>query len=565
MNRKQKIIVSITGIILVSLILIGLTYAYFLTKITGNTNSKSISVTTANLAVVYEDNSAEILGKDLILEPDSEKEIGTKNFTVTNKGNATTSYVVLIEDTKITNATDGTTTTFESNDFRYTLTCTKKDGTACVGVSSQSVFPINGGIIVSNNIDVGDVQTYVLKLWYIDTGKNQTNDMNKRLEAKINIANDDNNYNPYSANEDSLAYQILNNGALVQDNTSNKLVTDKKIKNNPNLNEVANGTSYNGSFFTNDGLFKTPDNYSYETGIDSYYYRGSVKNNYLNFNGMCWRIVRIEGDGSVKIVLASDLGECNAENSLGESSAFIKSNVTDGDNTDYNGYFLLFAVGNHNESRATGISDNLNAFLRGDSYGWGYQTTGNYLTIRTNQSFTDKISSLKSSKQCVSDDSIKYDSSGNVISDTTGLSKWYYDKYLKLYNKLGKGVEASLVCDVYSKDFGYGDNFAYAYVTLLTADEVVFAGAKAKVPSSNYYLAENANGNWWLATHSKHDNDYELVSSAGNEFSFIVGGDGSLYNYGYKNPNKIRPVMILKSGIRSIYGDGTITNPYSVS
>ena len=33
MSRKQRIIVSVTGIFLVLLILVGLTYAYFLTKI----------------------------------------------------------------------------------------------------------------------------------------------------------------------------------------------------------------------------------------------------------------------------------------------------------------------------------------------------------------------------------------------------------------------------------------------------------------------------------------------------------------------------------------------------
>ena len=49
MNRKQKIIISVTGIFIVLLILVGLTYAYFLTRIQGNTNTKSISVTTANL------------------------------------------------------------------------------------------------------------------------------------------------------------------------------------------------------------------------------------------------------------------------------------------------------------------------------------------------------------------------------------------------------------------------------------------------------------------------------------------------------------------------------------
>ena len=57
MNRKQRIIVSVTGIFLVLLILLGLTYAYFLTKINGNTNDKSLSVTMASLLLKYEDGN----------------------------------------------------------------------------------------------------------------------------------------------------------------------------------------------------------------------------------------------------------------------------------------------------------------------------------------------------------------------------------------------------------------------------------------------------------------------------------------------------------------------------
>ena len=40
MNRRQKIIVSVTGIFIVLLILVGLTYAYFLTRINGNTSNQ---------------------------------------------------------------------------------------------------------------------------------------------------------------------------------------------------------------------------------------------------------------------------------------------------------------------------------------------------------------------------------------------------------------------------------------------------------------------------------------------------------------------------------------------
>ena len=53
MNRKQKNIVSVVGIAIVLLALLGLTYAYYLTRIQGNTNTKSISVTTADLKLEY--------------------------------------------------------------------------------------------------------------------------------------------------------------------------------------------------------------------------------------------------------------------------------------------------------------------------------------------------------------------------------------------------------------------------------------------------------------------------------------------------------------------------------
>ena len=49
MNRSQKIVVSIVGITIVLLALLGITYAYYLTRIEGNTNTNSVSITTANL------------------------------------------------------------------------------------------------------------------------------------------------------------------------------------------------------------------------------------------------------------------------------------------------------------------------------------------------------------------------------------------------------------------------------------------------------------------------------------------------------------------------------------
>ena len=57
MNKRSKIIVSIVGITIVLLALLGITYAYYLTRIEGNTNTNSISITTADLKLKYGDGN----------------------------------------------------------------------------------------------------------------------------------------------------------------------------------------------------------------------------------------------------------------------------------------------------------------------------------------------------------------------------------------------------------------------------------------------------------------------------------------------------------------------------
>ena len=160
MNRRQKIIVSVVGIFIVLLALVGLTYGYFLTRIQGNTNIKSITVTTADLKLVYADGSANI--EALKIVPGDT--IGTKKFTVANEGNATvTDYKVYLENVQ---------NSFEiKSDVKYTLTCKSYEkygetdqaisGT-CAGVEDATTFPTEMTVIATNTIAVGITHEYEL-------------------------------------------------------------------------------------------------------------------------------------------------------------------------------------------------------------------------------------------------------------------------------------------------------------------------------------------------------------------------------------------------------------------
>ena len=92
------------------------------------------------------------------------------------------------------------------------------------------------------------------------------------------------------------------------------------IKDNSNILDRAS-TSFEKCATTNEGLIKNET----EDG-EVYYFRGKVLNNYVTFADNLWRIVKINEDGSVKLVL----------NSLIEGN----SSYVSGDNYEFNGSLI---------------------------------------------------------------------------------------------------------------------------------------------------------------------------------------------------------------------------------
>ena len=195
MNKRNKIIISITGITIVLLALLGLTYAYYLTRIEGNTNANSISITTADLKLVYGDGNSDIVATNI--EPGNE--ISEKVFTVTNSGNANIQYGVYLEN--LINTFERVNETGRL-DVVYPLTCAtynnidvNNDGSIqdgktklsdCNGVEESS-FPKTNLKLVENYIEIEQTQVYKLKVVYYEMNVDQSVDMNKLLGARIQI------------------------------------------------------------------------------------------------------------------------------------------------------------------------------------------------------------------------------------------------------------------------------------------------------------------------------------------------------------------------------------------
>ena len=184
MSRKQKIIVSIVGIVLILLTLLGITYAYFLTKVIGNTNEESVIISTANLLLKYTDGNGILKSTTSVLPGTI---IESKTFSVENQGtDVINNYGVYIEN--VLNEFERTQDVIMTVECKvYDTVNSKYLEDTCNGIT-DAVYPIQNSLIVTNSIAPKIRHDYLLKITYInETGIDQSNDMNKTIEGKIQI------------------------------------------------------------------------------------------------------------------------------------------------------------------------------------------------------------------------------------------------------------------------------------------------------------------------------------------------------------------------------------------
>ena len=538
MNRRQKIIVSVTGIFLVLLILVGLTYAYFLTKIKGNDNDKSVSINTADLKLEYSDIN-DILVSEENVEPGNS---WTKTFAVTNNGNKTvTNYGVALEN--IENGLE------RKEDLVYTLTCTQytkatykvenkvASGTTsgtCNGVSSETTYPSVGTILVENSIDTDKVQTYTLTITYKETNTDQSVDMNKRFSGKVNIV-DPKLFGPFGT--DTLATTIINTAKNQTDSTRTILGS-----------EVTTFTSVSKA-----------DEHVLNTASDdygtSYYFRGNVIDNYVNFANLTWRIVRINGDGSIRLIL-DDVAKDTSGNAI--TTAF---NTNSNDNA-YVGYMY----GTPGSTTYDATHENKNDSTVKIAVDKWYEDS-----LKTNYS-----NYLADTLFC-GDKTLAESGIGGVSTELGyGVSSSYYSTFERLKYNVGTTLIttstptfkcAEKANDNYSRytvnqstlPNGKETNGDLKYpIGLLSADEIAYAGAyKAEVSNKTYYLYNSSlSSDWWIISPSY------ITGSRAVEWFFDISNGYSSHNF-VNNNCAFRPTINLKNDIK-FTGTGTSTDPYKI-
>ncbi|MBQ6687151.1 MAG: hypothetical protein IJN03_01345 [Bacilli bacterium] len=617
--KNKKIVITITSIVAVLLVIIGVTYAYWLLTKT-QTGHNLISSGCLDISLTGEKNDIELQDQFPLSDEDGMK-LTPYEFTVTNNCNTSVDYQVNLESIgDSTNAIKASAIKVALNDEIKLLTAGGNTEPTVSGAYESNM--ILYGTLAAKDTENASV-TYKLRIW-IDANA-PISEQNKTFQSKISVTVGQGITNPYK--EGTLAYDILSNygGAdaiaslsaeWTEGDASAVTATTNNVGTSNNywygtsytfdketgyytlsgtltqatLTECRNGTNvcgkytlknesstYNSSYLYEITDFGTSGDYipaktikgsnafsvvtaSSDAGLykaqddlgTSYYFRGAPTNNYVQFGTyaadttitfydetvlsektvevkagtpMYWRIVRINGDGSIRLIYD---GTEKVVNGVAHTAVIgMTPYTTNYDYVKYAGY-TYDVDGTETNSTVKGVVDAW--------YDKHLNTTyGKYIA-----------------------DSIFCNDRGEVTTDESGRT--YYAPYYRLSANKAPVLTCTNKDDRYtvSTELGNGKltdaEGNVRPIGLLTADEAIMAGA----PSFNNTHYLYSGGEYWTSTPDFFNKNVAWVWS--------IDKNGSVqYEPSPYGVVGARPVINLKADVK-FTGDGRIdtNSPYEI-
>ena len=274
------------------------------------------------------------------------------------------------------------------------------------------------------------------------------------------------------------------------------------------------------------GLYMMEDEYG-----KSYYYRGSVTNNYVKFAGYYWRIIRQNGDGSVRLLYAGTTPNAKGDDLQIKKSYFNHLRTNPG----YTGYmygntFYISYEQTHANEQSSAIKTELD--------NW-YQTN-----------IVDKnLSSYIADPGFCNDRELV---SGNGVKDSA-------DTYFKGHERYVNHTP-SLVCsqqnDLLTVENEKGNQALTNPIGLITVDELMLGGIADGYLNRLSYTYSSSH--YWTMTPSYYEAAYSVARGIG------VHTEGYAYFFWISSPYGIRPVINLASNVEISGGIGTKNAPFVI-
>ena len=565
MQKKQTILVVASLLVVV----LSVTLAYFTAQIIGK--GKDVSVTSADLKIVFTDTDGNIEGSNI-----TPGWSNSKTFTVKNESNGTYKYDIIIKDLvntfktykyleyKIT-STDGG---YNMTDYSYLPKASIKEDVA---------------LAYEISIDKGKTHTYTIEIKYVnDEYVDQSIDMGQSLSGTIYIR---------------------------EFTKPTMKLTDKLMADNPTI-----GTRTTFTAFTETNtkrLYKATEQIGTNPVKDVYYFAGDAKNNWVKFGktteSSCTykgKEVFIYNDTGLKNVETQtecetyslcnhkSLGPMLVENSSmcgnetgtiltekatwnGTSTKDIYWRIT---RTNADGSIKLLYAGTSPDTTSGYIGMSaFNTTYNDPIYvGYKYGTTGSLENNRLNtnnstiKTYIDNWykNNLTAYTKYLSNDAV-YCNDRNLASGQTysTTKRFNYASYERLG---GDTIAPTYNCTNMSDAFSVNNTSAKLDypVGLMSIDELSYAGGEAgtalDAPYAWYYTNVNGESITGSAPSWALSPDYWIGSGSLVWGVIGSGGPGYLYDGYVVDSLAVRPSVSLSSCNLISRGDGSANNPYTV-
>ena len=285
-NNRKKMFLIAGMICIIGLVGIGISYAYW--KFTYTQTDKNVAISKCLKLEMSNESNTINLDNMYPISDEEGKKLTPYSFKITNTCSISAEYSLNLEMLEGTTLNSKYLATFINNgDIKLLSNYNATKTTISGSVESRTLD--------TSVLTPGASKEYSISLWMDKSVTLADDAQNKSFSAKVII--------------DAFMYTGIVDKIVTQLDTTGKC---------PALNDdgTINVTNVESE---NSLLCSAPDNYG-----TSYYYRGNVTNNYVKFADKYWRIVRINGDGSIRMIYdgtsAHENGEASDDRIIGKSA-----------------------------------------------------------------------------------------------------------------------------------------------------------------------------------------------------------------------------------------------------
>lgn len=589
---KSEAFVSLAIVFVLALGIIGTSYALYM-DVDTDTDYQLVKVGDLDVYIGF-DNGDNTFSLSNVTPTDDEIALKSMDnifsFYIYNGGNYTANYSIkLVPDYSITDTDGNAVTPNEIKPEYIRFQICKDNARNCKDVEKLSDYVTvdeHYNITATKEIYVDELSPkkendptnpsayYFIRMWLTSEGygteEYDTNVIGKTIKYKVNV--EAKNASGLLDNQNTLAGKLLSDDRVTINNTIPTFdgIADYKVTGDPTSGEL--------------GMFKAEDDY----GI-SYYYRGAQSHNYVNFAGFTWRVVRINGDGSIRLILDGTLDKITKDGVAvytNEKLVALDSDGKLGINTPhYNDNAYVGYMYGSFENNSTNY-DEAHANINDSTIKTYIDTFYEEYLIKYQSYFADTLF-------CGDKTLAKTEIEEVVEQNGFAMNKTYYGTYERLYNSDdlstptlkcaaidinvdNRLTEEQLAYSRYTSKLDYNkmtkkevvvNNDLDYPIALLSADELVMAGGFKNRTNILYYLSSayfyetpTSNKFWWTMSPS-------CFGCYKDGYAGELGVNNSNYSlndWDVMDSLGVRPVINLKSDVLWASGDGTIDAPYEV-